>query len=403
LQTIARLSSLLQDITVYFTNITQQDANANPAVKLVREITAAMTAMIKEKVAKGETDLTLTADEVFARIKQTQEKGLIDAKGKLDKLGVTRTEFNPVFEQFRSAVTGLAKALGITESKATFIYMKAISDVVKTDMSEPGKLHGSQEVEEAFSRTGLAGMINTLAPAKPPVSLDKEVIVEATDTSRVSVFADKQTLETVTRSQGDTAERIAQYLFEMWKTGRYDMKYMPLAYPEAERNNPQIAELRRFIVEEFGDMDVTSPQCPFPNMAHTGFEAIVSHPLKVFYLAVAYTDTYGNALGQSEVEPGVTVDKAAYVYNLANDYRAPYGGSPSVVFSVKSGKELEYVKNILVAALSSFRKKIDQLPQPAIAGADKAVFLRGTGDRCRYRRSCSRVRGKEARTGDLNR
>ncbi|MBU4479391.1 MAG: hypothetical protein KKH34_09960 [Candidatus Omnitrophica bacterium] len=363
LQSIARFSCLLQDMTVYFTNITQQDANANPSVKLVREITAAMTALIKQKVGRGETDLTLTADEVFARITQTQQKGRIDAKGKLDKLGVRRTEFNPAFEQFRSAITGLAQALGISESKATFIYMSTIADVVKTDMSEPGKLHGSQEVEEAFSRrTGLAAIVNTLAPAPQPVSLNKELVLETTNKSRVSVFADDETLGEVNQIQGNTAERIAEYLFKMWQTGRYDMRYMPLAFPEAERDNSVIAELRRFIVEKFGDLDVTSPQCPFPNMAHTGFEAIVSHPLKVFYLAIAYTDTYGKdgkIDGTSEVEPGVTVDKAAYVYNLANDYRAPYGGSPSVVFSVNNGKELENVKSVLFGALDLFRKKID--------------------------------------------
>ncbi|MBU4478193.1 MAG: ROK family protein, partial [Candidatus Omnitrophica bacterium] len=363
LQAIARLSALLQDMTVYFTNITQQSADANPSVKLVREITAAMTALIKEKVAAGETDLTLTAGEVFNRITQTQQKGRIDAKGKLDKLGVTRTEFNQAFEQFRSAITGLAQALGISESKATFIYMSAIADVVKTDMSEPGKLHGSQEVEEAFSRrTGLAATVNTLAPAQQPISLNKEVVLETTNKSRVSVFADDETLGVVNQIQGNTAERIAEYLFKMWQTGRYDMRYMPLAFPEAERDNSVIAELRRFIVEKFGDLDVTSPQCPFPNAAHTGFESIVSHPLKVFYFAVAYTDTYGKdgkINGTSEVEPGVTVDKAAYVYNLANDYRAPYGGSPSVVFSVNNGKELENVKSVLSGALDLFRKKID--------------------------------------------
>jgi len=53
LGSLASLSALLQDAAVYYTYITSQDANSNPAVKFVREITAVMFDIIKAKKCKS--------------------------------------------------------------------------------------------------------------------------------------------------------------------------------------------------------------------------------------------------------------------------------------------------------------------------------------------------------------
>ncbi|MDD5669916.1 MAG: hypothetical protein PHE58_07820, partial [Candidatus Omnitrophica bacterium] len=90
-------------------------------------------------------------------------------------------------------------------------------------------------------------------------------------------------------------------------------------------------------------------------VAHTGIEAIMSHPENVFNIAIVYTNTYGKGLGTQMVEENITVDDATYVYGIANVIRMALGGSPTIIFEVRDAKDLDEVKAILEPALDMLK------------------------------------------------
>ena len=76
----AQATALLQTVVTTFTHLTDQDANSNPAVKMTREITAAIQDILVER-QKGlgrpltETESRVTFDQILKKMKETKEKG----------------------------------------------------------------------------------------------------------------------------------------------------------------------------------------------------------------------------------------------------------------------------------------------------------------------------------------
>ncbi len=356
LKVLARTSALLQDMVVYFTYITNQDANSNPAVKFVREITGAMFEILKSKKEAGEKDIRMSFEDVLNKIDENQEKAAADARDAVTKRNIKRQEYKADFNRLRSALQELADKLDLDDSITGEVFFKSIDrDVVATDVGEAG---GSkiQETAEVFSRSLLNTLLGQLTSRPDITALDKQIVITKNDRVKISVAA----AEDMQFTAKDTAGKIAEYLFAMYKTRQDNFQYFSHAIMEADADNADIAEIVDTIVKQFADLDVTSPALPLPGVAHTGIEAIMSHPENVFNLAILESDTYGQGLGTYQVEPGVSVDDATYVYGISNVIRMALGGSPSVIVEVKNSEDLKEVKQVLIDALKLFREKIDE-------------------------------------------
>lgn len=362
LKTLARTSALFQDMVVYFTYITNQDANSNPAVKFVREITAAMFEIIKKKKANGITDIRISFEEVLAKIEEKQKAKTQKAKEKIDKINVKRqSKDNPEFHQFKKALRNLAEGLNVSETSVVEAVIKTTSQWALIDIGEAGKSDLSDSAE-AFSRSKIGTILGMLVPSREIPALGNQVILEDTERIRVSVALEKD--RKMEFSSDSLSEKIAQYLFEMYKERQKDLGYMPLTYMEADENNPIINAIVQNILDTVADLNITSPLLPLPNAAHTGIEAIMSHLEKVLNIAIIYTNNRGGSLGKKAVEKGITkqqeitVDDCTYVYGTSNVLRMPLGGAASIIFEVKNKNDLPFIQKTLQEALAIFKKRL---------------------------------------------
>jgi len=353
LKTIARTSALLQDMVVYFTYITNQDANSNPAVKFVREITSAMFEILKDKKAGASTDIKMTFEDVLRKIEEKQRVAQTAAKQAIDRRNAQREPYRGEFDTFRDSIKALAITLGFSETNATSTLIKAISKtVVQTDVGEAG---GSkiQEISEAFSRAGINSLLGALSADSVISPLNKQIVLESNSRMKISVAAKDNSLQAVS---GSLAEKLAEYLFSMYK--EKPLMYVPLTFMEVDQENPEIKEIAQKITDTFASLNITVPMLALPKVAHQGIEAVMSHPENVFNIAIVYTDTYGQGLGTSLIEPNVTIDDATYVYGIANVVRMAVGGTASIIFEVKNREDLANIRKILDDTLAAFRKKI---------------------------------------------
>lgn len=378
LKVLARTSALLQDMAVYFTYITNQDANSNPAVKLVREITGAMFEIIKDKKAKGEADIRITFNEVINKVMEKQANEREKAKRELDRIGLQRQTYNANFDILKDALKSLAKELGLSEEKTTAIFIRAISgEVLKNDIGEAsGK--GTQWVEEAFSRLKIKNLFTSPSGTDVSISsLSKQIILPNVPSEfRVSLAVEEG--REISFSSTDLVQNLADYLFMMYQERKKYLQYITLTFMEIDAQNPEIKNLSKSLIDKFSSLNITSPLLGLPGVAHTGIEAVMSHPENIFNIAIIYTNTYGEKklpdgtiLGDkpietvkikkadsSEVTINVTIDDATYVYGISNAIRMALGGTPSIIFEVKNSSELRRIRETIEKALAIFRGKI---------------------------------------------
>lgn len=356
LKTLAKTSALLQDMIVYFTYITNQDANSNPAVKFVREITAAMFEILKAKKASGSNDIRISFADVATKMAESAQASIASAKTTVDNRNAAKDETNQEnLAAFKDSLDDLAYTLGISQNSLTAALLQATSkSVLQTDVGEAG---GSKiaEIGEAFSRSEIIGDLGQATQTPTILSLDQQTVIQDNRGIRISVAT--ATGETVTGA--NTAEKIANYLLAQYQLKKNTWEQLALSCMESDAANPQIREINEMIAGKFAGMNITTPVLPLPGVAHTGIEAVMSHPESVFNIAIMYTSAYGQGLGTTLVEQDVTIDDATYVYGIANVIRMALGGTPSIIFEVRNSESLETIQNVLEKALSLFREKID--------------------------------------------
>jgi len=366
LKTLAKTSALLQDMVVYFTYITNQDANSNPAVKFVREITAAMFEILKAKKAQGSTDVRIDFSDVAKKMEEKLKAGVVTAKSAVDGRKALRQESNQeALVDFKSALVSLTASLGISEPTLILTLLQATSkNVLQIDVGEAGG-KPSSEITEAFLRSAITSDLGNLSTRPKIAPLDQQIVLENTSGMKISVAAEKG--EEVAGK--NTAEKLSNYLYAQYLKKKGTWEQLSLSCMEADVNNPRIRQISRTITEKFADLNITSPLLPLPGVAHTGIEAVMSHPESVFNIAIMDTNAFGSGLGATLIESDVTIDDATYVYGIANVIRMALGGTPNIIFEVKDSDSLESVQKTLDEALTLFRQKIDS-PKPNKGGVD---------------------------------
>lgn len=358
LKVLAGTSALLQDAAVYFTYLTNQDANSNPAVKFVREITAAMFEIVKEKKEGGDPDVRMTFTDVSKKVGRKQEVSRAESKKAIDAKGIVRKPYDRSFDEFRSAIEALAAGLKIEDGELARLLLKAVPlKVILTDIGEAGESKNS-DVEEAFSRSAILPLIGELSPMPQAVSLEDRLTVDMQQLrTRISLAVAVPGEFKIDRSR-DPAGIIADYLFLMYQARKNGLLYMTLTFMEEELGNPAIGEILKHIIQDLACAGISAPILPLPGVAHSGIEAVMSHPESIFNIAIIYTNTYGGELGGTKIENSITVDDATYIYGIANVIRMALGGSPSVIFEAPDGKALPHIKEVLKEALAQFGEMV---------------------------------------------
>jgi hypothetical protein len=355
LKTLARMSALCQDMVVYFTYITNQDANSNPAVKFVREITAAMFEILKEKKQRGEKDLRITFADVIGKIKEQRENAKEKAKSMLDEKNVIRENYKSVFDPFKDAIKNLAGQLNVAEEEVTLTLLGSISEsVLKTDVGEAGGCK-TAVVEEAFSRSRITPYLGKYTPDPQIVPLEKQIILYDDGKIRISVAVERD--GSLRFDSKNVAENLAKYIHEMYKKRKESLKYITLTFMEVDSDNPLLRDIVTKLTDTFAKKKISPLLLGLPGVAHTGIEAVMSHPESIFNIGIIYTDTYGGELGAQKIDEYTTIDEATYVYGISNVIRMALGGTPSIIFEVENSKDLEYVKNTIYKTLSILQQK----------------------------------------------
>jgi phosphomannomutase len=358
LSALARTTALLQDMAVYFTYITRQDANSNPEVKLVREITAVMPEIIIEKKKQGK-DIKITLSEVLGKINQKEETDRAKAKKSIDNKAVVASGHDRKFENLQNSILELANKSGLDPEITTGLFIGSVSkDALKIDLGEAGG-RPTAEINEAFLRSHINPHLGNLAAQRQLKLVRMQEFLEDSKERRVSVVLPQVNM---LRSEGNLAEKLADYFLAMYKYNHGKTKYFALTFMESDENNPAIKELRDYIVQVLGDLDITCLRQPMPGFAHTGIEGPMSHPEKIINITIAYTDTYGGTLGGLGLQPvgDLTLDETLYMYIMSNSLRMPLGGTPSVFFELKDRSNLGETKDIIKQSVQIFRNKLNQ-------------------------------------------
>ncbi|MDO8747585.1 MAG: hypothetical protein Q7J72_00495 [Candidatus Omnitrophota bacterium] len=365
LHSLSFLSALLQDMVVYFTFITNQDANSNPAVKFVREITAAMFEIVKENKARGMADIRIRFSDVTNKIFQKKSIGLEEANKTISERGIKPNDniqgllnTQPALKELKDAIGTISKNLAISEADFISILLSTTSkDVLQTDVGEAG---GSKisDIGAAFSRSDINTGLGTFSPSPEIIPLEEQIVLKQTPDMKISVAAAQQDDFPAAIENADIPNALADYFYQVYQTRGMKWQYMALSFMEADANNPFIKTLVTSITKSFAGLGIAVPLLPLPGVAHTGIEAVMSHPESVFNIAIMYTNAYGSDLGTRLVESDVTIDDATYVYGIANVIRMALGGTPTIIFEVKDKTALDSVKIILEAAVSKFKEKI---------------------------------------------
>ncbi|MFA7706370.1 MAG: hypothetical protein WCX91_04650, partial [Candidatus Omnitrophota bacterium] len=365
---IAKTSALLQDAVVYFTFLTNQDANSNPAVKFVREITAAIFEIVEKKKENGITDIRITFAEIMDKIAEKEKEAVRDAVKSVDTKNISKSGKSAgEFAEFISAIEEVSGKLGLQEEDSAVAFVRSVSgEVVQTDVGEAGGCK-IQVIKEAFRRSKIGELLGELSCPRLLASLNKQLVV-ADGRIRVSLAGREDGSYVV--AGATLAEQLADYLVVALKERKEELMYMTLTFMEVDNNNPAIKEIAKSIVDKFAVFNITSPLLALPGVAHTGIEAVMSHPESIFNIAIMYTNAYGSGLGTTPIGKNITVDDATYVYGVANVVRMALAGTPSIIFEARNRDDLKFIKEVLMEALSiAINRGNDMYSQEGAVGA----------------------------------
>lgn len=357
LEVLARTSALLQDMVVYFTYITSQDANSNPAVKMVREITTAIFDILKLRRQAGNKDIRLNSADVIAAMRKQQADDLKKAKAAMTAKSVVKTAADPRFAKFEQALSELAKGLGMTDIAVTETMLGAVSaEVAKADVGEAG---GSKNaaIKVAFDDSAMTttGILGALSPDRALPELDDQIVLQDSKGYKVSIAVAKGA---GFDRAGTLKQQLARYFYGMYKERKATFEQLALTYMESDADNPKIKDISTELTSLFAEFNVTIPMLALPGVAHTGIEAVMSHPENVFNIAIVYTNAYGEGLGTREVEPGVTIDDSNYIYSISNMIRGGLAGIPTIIFELENKNQLGQAKVDIEEGMALFRDQM---------------------------------------------
>ena len=380
----AQATTLLQTVVTTFSHLTDQDANSNPAVKMTREVTAAIQdILVARRNVLGrdlnENEKTVTFAEILKKMKETKEKNLREARRALfrksDEVKARGEEELPeAFQDFiDNTLLPLAKGLGMDEKEVARIFIGSLSrNVFSADTAESGGLKSA--LMDAALETINSGTILGLGSLTEDFeleSLSNQVVAFKDDSSGLMVSLacpeglSKEKVESYTTGSFDELpQAIADYYYDRFQEGNRGktLNTFGIGYIDADTGNENIDEIMTTANDLSKDFGINALGMNFPRIAHTGIEAAqaLAEIIAIIGLIPSQTFPEGRGqLGSVEIREGLTVNDANKVYVLSNVSRMAFGGSPTVILEYKNKEQLGEIKDVMVKALGILAGKID--------------------------------------------
>ena len=368
----AQATALLQTVVTTFTHLTDQDANSNPAVKMTREITAAIQDILVER-QKGlnrpltETENRVTLDQILKKMKETKEKGREKADKDLDsKIREMQAgkDLPSAFQDFiNNALKPLAVGLGLDEKAVTDFYIGSVSRAVfSADLAESGGI-GSILVDVALEKTKFGKNLGQFTKDFSLTPLTNQVFVFRDDSKGVMIsFACPSDLSSAQEKKykigtsSDLPSAIAAYYYDRFmEDNRINtVNTIGVGYMDADTGNKDIASIMSEVNAQLERFGINSLPMNFPRIAHTGIEAAQALSEIIALIALIPSQSFPEGdgqLGSVEIRKGLTVNGANKIYGLSNISRMAFGGSPTVIVEYRNKEQLAEIKAIIVKSL----------------------------------------------------
>ncbi len=339
----AYLSAFSEDLAIYFSHITSQDANANPAVKMVREFTPVIEKLIKN--LKNENKPIITAsNEIFTAVNNAQEAMKQKAEQNIaEKFNTLKLPDTSSFTLVTAVLSELANSLQINVTEVTKVMLSSINAATfKTDVGESVGASNAT-VNAAFARTAFGETLGSNIPKIEQKALTQEIQLipqEGEKTFSVSIALEEGQLFPFFPTEESLAQNLANYMLKMYL--EKDLTYIPVNYPESflGSDNPFL-EIQKTINKELGHLslhpegkrEITALDVPLPKLAHSGIEAIMTHLERVLNISIILTKAngdFGNKNKVGDATDALTINEMSYALMTANVDRMTKGGAPGI-------------------------------------------------------------------------
>ncbi|GEM_PF-3562980 len=366
----ANATALLQTYVTTFTHLTYQDANSNPAVKMTREVTAAIQDILVERAAQFGRKLTeeesrVTLPQVLAKLTQTREGALAKARKDLgDKIRSAKaspTALPEVFQGFMNQLTGIATKLGVDEKAVVGVLIGSISKAVfKADLAE-SKGVSSSKVDAIVEETEFIHGLGTYTKDFEMTPLSRQVDVYNQDGVIISAALPEGMDAKQYEGQANTPEVLAQYLWDLLHQADRlkTTNTLGLAYMDADTGHPDIEGIMAVINKELKNRGINALPMGFPRFAHTGIEAAQALMEILMVIGLIPTQSFTTEeSGDVEIRKGLTINMANKIYNFANVARMALGGSPTIIVEYQNKEQLAGIRTILTEAIRILAQKL---------------------------------------------
>jgi hypothetical protein len=356
LKTIARTSVLMQDTLVYFTYLTRQDANSNPAVKLVRELTGLAKNRIAgiRKEGTKNSDIRMTIQDFKTAMETSNREKLEAAQRSFAEEGETQVESHQDFGPMKQAMGKLAAALGISEEDVVSRYLGSITkSVMQIDIGEAANTN-TAKIETAFGLSELNNQLGTFSAEREIIPVIQQRMLLNTQAERVSIGLKRGEEFNTT---GSIEKELAQYLYNSWFKNKSSLDNLVLTYMERDEGNPVISVIAKRMAKSAAKAGLQTPMFFLPGRAHSGIEGLMARAQKAFNISIIYTQADKTPNGDVDIG-GITVNDATYMYGISNVIRMFLGGSRGIIFEVKNADQLQGIRDAINKVMDRFDQMV---------------------------------------------
>ncbi len=356
LKTIARTSALMQDTVVYFTYLTRQDANSNPAVKLVRELTGVAKKRIAgiRKAGTENPDIRMTIQDFQTAIETSSRENLAAAQNSFSATGEPQVVSQQDFVPMKQAIGQLANALNISEEDVVGQYLGSITkSVMQIDIGEAANTN-TATIDAAFGLSELNQQLGTSSAEREITPITRQLKLYDTLDERVSVGLKEGELF---NHNGNIEENLARYLYGSWSKNKANLDNLVLTYMERDEGNPIISFIAYRMAQSAAKVGLQTPIFFLPKRAHSGIEGLMARAQKAINVSIVYTQADKTSNGNVDIG-GITVNDATYMYGISNVIRMFLGGSRGIIFEVKNDKQLKTIQATINKVMDRFDEMV---------------------------------------------
>jgi hypothetical protein len=345
---------------VYFTYLTRQDPDSNPAVKLVRELTGVAKNRIIgiRKQGTENPDIRMTIEDFQADMEKSNKEKLATAQKSFTTAGEPMVKSQQDFAPMKQAMRDLKNVLGISEEEALDIYLGSITkSVMQIDIGEAANTN-TATIEAAFGLSELNKHLGKYSAQRAISPISQQRILYDTPDKRVSTGLLK---EGESFKAGTLEEELAQYLYNSWSQNHIRLDNLVLTYMERDEGNPVIWAIAKRMAKSAAKVGLQMPMFFLPGRAHSGIEGLMARAEKAFNISIVYTQADKTDNGNVDIG-GITVNDATYIYGISNVIRMFLGGSRGIIFEVKNADQLKEIQTSIDTVMNIFDQMMKSNP-----------------------------------------